>query len=189
MKVLLHICCGVCATSVIEKLLCKGYTITGYFYNPNIHPVDEYKRRLDAAIKAAGEWNIELIEGKYDREEWFQSIKGTEYEPEGGKRCEICYRLRLEKTYEYARKHMYDAFTTTLTVGPMKEAAVINRIGREIGGDRFISDDYKKSGGFQRASALANEIGIYRQDYCGCVYGHEQQMLRKKEKNKNDKNK
>lgn len=186
MKVLLHICCGVCAGPCIEKLLCKGYTVTGYFYNPNIHPVDEYKRRLDSAIKAAERWDVELIEGKYDREKWFEMVKGFEYEPEGGKRCELCYHQRLLKTYEYARGHMYDLFTTTLTVGPMKKAEVINRIGREIGTERFISDDYKKNGGLQRASELAQEIGLYRQDYCGCVYGHEQELARRKEKSKNE---
>ena len=167
----------------MERLLCQGHTVTGYFYNPNIHPVDEYQRRLDSAIRAAEQLNVELVEGKYDRERWFEAIKGTEYEPEGGMRCEICYRLRLENAYGYARRHMYDLFTTTLTVGPMKSAEVINRIGREIAGDRFIADDYKKKGGFQRSSALADEMKLYRQDYCGCVYGHEQQLARKKKKN------
>jgi epoxyqueuosine reductase len=186
MKLLLHVCCGVCAGSVVENLLCRGYTITGYFYNPNIHPVDEYKRRLDSAVRALKEWDIELIEGKYDRQRWFELAQGTEYEPEGGKRCEICFRMRLEKTFEYARRHLYDVFTTTLTVGPMKSAEIINRIGREIGEDRFIADDYKKKGGFQRSSALADEIGLYRQSYCGCVYGHEMQLARKAKKSKNE---
>jgi epoxyqueuosine reductase len=187
MKVLLHICCGVCAGPVIEKLLCRGYTVTGYFYDPNIHPADEYERRLASAQKTANELNIELIEGKYDRERWFEAVQGTEYEPEGGKRCEICYRLRLQKTYEYAKRHMYDAFTTTLTIGPMKKAETINRIGLEIGADRFIADDYKRNGGSERAALLSRELGLYRQDYCGCVYGHEEQLKRKNEKKKNEK--
>ena len=186
MKLLLHICCGVCAGPVIEKFLCRGYTVTGFFYNPNIHPADEYRRRLDSVIKVADHFGIELIEGKYDRERWFEAVKGAEYEPEGGRRCEICFRFRLEKSYEYARKHMYDQFTTTLSMGPMKSAEVINRIGREIGGDRFVLDDYKRNGGSQRSSEISAELGLYRQNYCGCVYGHEQQLAKKAKKNKNE---
>jgi len=180
MKILLHICCGVCASSVIERLLCEGHTVTGFFYNPNIHPADEYQRRLEAAKKAAGEWNIELVEGKYDRERWFESVKGQVYSPEGGKRCAICYRLRLEKTYEYMKRHMFNAFTTTLTVSPMKDALVVNEIGRDIGGDKFICADFKKKGGFQRAGELSKEWGLYRQHYCGCVYSQEEALRREK---------
>lgn len=162
----------------MEKLLVRGYTLTGYFYNPNIQPADEYQKRLDSARKCLANWGIELIEGKYDREKWFEAVKGCEYEKEGGKRCDICFRMRLQRTYEYARAHMYDAFTTTLTMGPMKDASMINLAGREIGRDRFIQDDFKKKDGFKRSLEIAAELGIYRQDYCGCVYGHEIQLAR-----------
>ena len=94
MKVLLHICCGVCAGAVTERLMIEGHSVTGFFYNPNIHPVDEYERRLDAARKVARELGFELIEGIYDRENWFQMVKGKEYEPEGGARCEMCFIMR-----------------------------------------------------------------------------------------------
>ncbi len=189
MKVLLHMCCGICAIPAVEKLLCDGYTITGFFYNPNIHPVDEYQRRLEAARKVSGEWGFELVEGKYDREKWFEAVRGHEYEKEGGERCLICYRLRLEKTYEYAKRHMYDAFTTTLTSSPMKDVSAINRIGGDIGGDRFIRADFKKNGALERASVLSREMGLYRQGYCGCVYGHEQQMLKEERTRGNESEK
>ena len=174
MKVLLHICCGACASSVAERLMCDGYQVTGFFYNPNIHPADEYKRRLDAAHKVAKELKFELVEGAYDRERWFELIKGTEYAPEGGQRCQRCFRMRLEKTQEYMLKHIFDSFTATLTVSPLKDAALVNSIGREIGGDKFMCMDFKKKGGSQRTVELAKEMGLYRQNYCGCIYSLEE---------------
>ena len=154
--------------------MCQGHVVTGFFYNPNIHPVDEYKKRFASAEKAAKELDFELVEGPYDRENWFGKIKGYEYEPEGGARCDICYRMRLEKTWQYMKKHMFDAFTTTLTVSPQKEATKVNAIGREIGDEKFLLADFKKKGGFLRATELAKEWGIYRQHYCGCVYSEEE---------------
>ena len=183
MRVLLHICCGVCAAAVIERLMCEGYRVTGFFYNPNIHPGDEYDKRLEAARSACGEFGIELVEGLYDREKWFEAIKGKEYEPEGGMRCETCFYIRLKKTYEYHMKKMFDAFTTTLTVSPLKDALLVNRIGYEIGGDRFIPADFKKKGGYTRAMELSREWGLFRQDYCGCIYSLEEKYAREKRKN------
>ncbi|MFC1548462.1 epoxyqueuosine reductase QueH [Candidatus Omnitrophota bacterium] len=188
MKVLLHVCCGICATAVAERLMCEGHRVTGYFYNPNIHPVDEYKKRLEAAKKAAEELGFELVEGPYDRERWFELVKGTEYEVEGGSRCEICYKMRLEKTYEYMRKKMFDAFTTTLSASPHKDAMLINAIGREIGDERFICADFKKKGGFARATELSDEMALYRQHYCGCIYSQEaehRKALRHEKENHN----
>ena len=157
-----------------------GHTITGYFYNPNIHPADEYKKRLEMAKKVAGELRFELAEGPYDRENWFEAVKGKEYEPEGGARCEICFRMRLEKTYEYFKKKGgFDLFTTTLSIGPMKDALLVNRIGYEIGGDRFITANFKRKGGFARAVELAKDWDLYRQHYCGCIYSKEEMLKRK----------
>lgn len=164
--------------------MCEGHTVTGYFYNPNIHPADEYMKRLDAAKKVAKEIGFEFIEGKYDRENWFELIKGTEYEPEGGKRCELCFRMRLKDTYEYSKKHMFDKFTTTLSVSPHKDVVLVNQIGREIGGEDFICADFKKKNGFQRAMEMAKEMGLYRQGYCGCIYSKEEML--KKEKSGNE---
>ncbi|MBD3426118.1 MAG: recombinase [Candidatus Omnitrophica bacterium] len=180
MKILLHICCGVCAGAVAEKLMIEGHRVTGYFYNPNIHPVDEYQRRLEASRKVATELGFDLVEGPYDRQKWFELVKGLEYAPEGGDRCRICYRIRLEQTYKYMREKIFGAFTTTLSVSPHKDAAVINSIGREIGGEKFINADFKKKGGFLRATEMSREMGLYRQDYCGCVYSQEEALRRRR---------
>ena len=188
MNVLLHVCCGVCASSCIESLLCAGHTVTCFFYNPNIHPQDEYKRRLGAAEKAASEWKVEIIEGMYDRERWFELIKGTEYESEGGARCQKCIRMRLEKTYEFMKKRNFDAFTTTLSVSPHKDSRFICDLGEEIGGDKFLCENFKKNGGFKRAQELSREWGLYHQDYCGCIYSLEEAERRKiKNEKKNQK--
>jgi predicted adenine nucleotide alpha hydrolase (AANH) superfamily ATPase len=181
MKVLLHICCGVCASSVAERLMCEGHTVTGFFYNPNVHPADEYERRLEAARKVSRELGFELARGPYDRENWFQLIKGKEYEPEGGSRCETCFRMRLEKTYEYFRKKGdFKFFTTTLTVSPKKDALLVNRVGCDIAPDHFMAANFKTKNGFLRATELAREWGLYHQHYCGCIYSKEEMLKRSK---------
>jgi predicted adenine nucleotide alpha hydrolase (AANH) superfamily ATPase len=180
MKVLLHICCGVCAGSVAERLMCEGYEVTGFFYNPNIHPADEYQKRLKAAEKVAHHLQFELIEGPYEREKWFPLVKGKEYEPEGGERCRICFEMRLKKTYKQLLKGMFDRFATTLTVSPLKNVDLVNQTGREINEERFICADFKKKNGYQRAVELARELDLYRQTYCGCIYSLEE-ALRKKD--------
>ncbi len=179
MKILLHICCGICASSVVEKLMSEGHVVTGYFYNANIHPSDEHKKRLDAAKKVAEEWNIDLIEGPYDRERWFELVKGYQNDPEGGRRCEICFRMRLESTFDEMKNGMFDAFATTLSVSPHKDVTAVNSVGREIGGEKFILADFKKNGGFQRANELSKEWSLYRQYYCGCIYSLEESYKRR----------
>jgi len=176
MKILLHICCGVCAAPAVEWLMAEGHVVTGFFYNPNIHPAPEYEKRLMAAKKAASELGFKLEEGLYDREVWFEAVNGTEHVSEGGKRCGICFEMRLRKTYERMKKNMCNAFTTTLSVSPHKNVSEINAIGRAIGGERFISADFKRRGGFQRAGVLAKEWGLYRQNYCGCIYSLEERL-------------
>ncbi len=141
---------------------------------------------MEAAREVAAEIGFELVEGPYDRERWFELVKGKEYEPEGGARCETCFRMRLEKTHEYMKKKMFDAFTTTLTVSPHKDVTLVNAIGRDIGGEKFISADFKKKGGFARAMEAAKEMGLYRQRYCGCVYS-EEEMHRRETKQKSEK--
>lgn len=170
MKVVLHICCGVCAAGVVEKLTSEGHQVLGLFYNPNIHPLDEYNRRLKVTQEVAGKLNFPLEVGLYTPEEWLKQTASLASEPEGGRRCEVCFRLRLERTYRYMLEHGWDAFTTTLTVSPQKSAEMINRVGREVGGERFLARDFKKRGGFQRAIELANKWCLYRQNYCGCLY-------------------
>jgi len=170
MRIVLHVCCGVCAAGVAETLTLEGHEVLGFFYNPNIHPRDEYERRLEAAYRVAREFNLTLVAGPYTPEEWFKATASLENEPEGGRRCGICFKLRLERTYLYLLDSGGDAFTTTLTISPRKSAALVNRIGQEIGQDSFLARDFKKREGFKRATELARKWDLYRQDYCGCQY-------------------
>lgn len=170
MRVVLHICCGVCAAGVVDTLLREGHEVRGFFFNPNIHLSDEYQRRLEAARLVAERLRFPLDEGAYMPEEWFRETESLSKEPEGGARCEVCYRLRLSKAYAHMLDLGAEAFTTTLTVSPRKQASVVNRIGHEVGGDAFLARDFKKRDGFKRAMQRAKEWEIYRQDYCGCVY-------------------
>jgi predicted adenine nucleotide alpha hydrolase (AANH) superfamily ATPase len=173
-KVVLHICCGVCAAGAVETLSREGHQVIGFFYNPNIHPIEEYQRRLEVATKVAKELNFPLETGPYTPEEWLNLTGSLKDEPEGGRRCPICYRLRLEKTRDYMIACGADAFTTTLTISPHKSAQVINQIGKEIGGEKFLVRDFKKKDGFKRAMQLAKKWELYRQDYCGCIYSMRQ---------------
>ena len=170
MRILLHICCGVCAAGSTEQLISEGHLLTGYYYNPNIHPVEEYDKRLQAAQTVGGIMHFQVIVPTYSPEKWLESTANLSQEPEGGKRCAVCFRTRLQATYDYMRANDFEAFTTTLTIGPQKSTETINRIGKEIGGDRFLVRDFKKHGGYQRAVKLAKRYQIYRQNYCGCLY-------------------
>ncbi|MFC2035360.1 epoxyqueuosine reductase QueH [Chloroflexota bacterium] len=170
MKIVLHICCGVCAASVVEKLTLEGHEIFGLFYNPNIYPQEEYNKRLEASRKVAKQLNFPLEEGPYTPQKWFEETIYMENEPEGSKRCEICFRLRLKETYLYSKDYGGDAFTTTLTISPRKSADMINQVGRKISRSRFLVRDFKKGSGFQRATELSKQWDLYRQHYCGCIY-------------------
>ena len=170
MKIVLHICCAVCAAGVAERLAAEGHDVLGLFYNPNIHPEEEYKRRLEATSRVARELNFPLKVAPYTPQEWLEATASLADEQEGGKRCAVCFRMRLEEAYRYLKEEGGDAFTTTLTVSPHKAAAVINQLGRQIGGDSFLARDFKKDKGFERAMERAKELGLYRQHYCGCRY-------------------
>ena len=170
MKIVLHICCGVCAAGAVTQLTAEGHQVQGFFYNPNIHPAVEYEKRLAAVHRVAKELNFPLVIPPYTPEEWLTAAASLENEPEGGRRCEACFRLRLQKTYLYLAESGGDAFTTTLTIGPGKSAALVNRTGQSIGGDKFLARDFKKKEGFTQAMALAGKWALYRQNYCGCRY-------------------
>jgi len=170
MRIVLHICCGVCAAGAAAALAEEGNQVLGYFCNPNIHPAEEYQRRLQAACQAAEKLGFPLEAGPYEPEEWLKKTELLNAEPEGGKRCQLCYRFRLESTYLHLKECGADAFTTTLTISPHKPAATINKIGREIGGEKFLARDFKKKEGFKRAMESAKEWGLYRQNYCGCIF-------------------
>jgi len=169
-RILLHVCCGVCSFSCIEQLKQKGYCVDGLFYNPNIYPFGEYERRRDAAVAVAKETGITLVQDHYSASEWVNKCGDYKNQPEGGKRCLLCYELRLRKTADACRKGNYDYFTTTLTVSPHKDSLAINGIGKNVGAERFLVCDFKKDDGFKKTIAFAKTANIYRQHYCGCMY-------------------
>lgn len=171
-KLLLHACCAPCSAYVIQ-LLQKDYDVIGYFYNPNIHPEEEYQKRLAEEKKYFDKLNIELIEGLYDKERWFGLVKDHERDSERGERCWICYRLRLEQAGRFAKDNGYDVFTTTLSLSPHKDFAKIKQIGREIRSQydiKFLEQDFKKHDGFKRSLEISKCENFYRQNYCGCIY-------------------
>ena len=171
-KILLHICCGPCSTSVIERLS-DEYDITGFFYNPNIHPKKEYARRLESLKIVAEKTGLRLFIGEYNTAKWFELVKGLESEPEGGKRCEVCFAMRLKETIKFAKQNGFDLITTTLSISPRKNADMINSIGTKLAneaGIQFLEANFKKKNGFLRSVMLSKEYGLYRQNYCGCVF-------------------
>jgi len=172
-KVLLHICCGVCALYAIEKLKREGYLVEGLFFNPNIYSADEYLRRIKAAQVAASIQKVKIKELEYEPSLWLAVCGEHKDEKEGGQRCQLCYKLRLQKTFEMVKELGFDFFTTTLTISPHKDSTIINGIGKDIGSDSFLVMDFKKKDGFNKTMKLAKQHNIYRQRYCGCIYSNE----------------
>ena len=171
-KLLLHICCAPDATVAFQRLS-DDYQVTGFFYNPNIHPESEYTLRLEEAGKLSKSFGVELIKPSYDAEEWFSSIKGYEKEKEGGLRCMGCFFMRMEKTAIFAKENGFEAFTTNLTVSPHKNADLINSIGEKISKTyniKFLPQNLKKNDGFKISVELSRKHNLYRQNYCGCKF-------------------
>ncbi len=171
-RLLLHTCCAPCSTWSIEALR-NEYDITCFFYNPNIQPREEYDMRLSDERRYCSRVGVDLVEGEYEIEEWESEIRGHENDPEGGERCRICYGMRLLETGGRAAKGGFDAFTTTLTISPHKDASVINSLGEDIAvriGIPFVSLDLKKRDGFKKSIEMSHEHDLHRQDFCGCVY-------------------
>lgn len=168
-KLLLHCCCAPCSSACLERLK-EFFDITVLFYNPNIED-GEYERRKDELIRLIRTtgW-AEIMDCDHDTAEFYKSIKGFEDCPEGGDRCKKCFELRLAKTAEIAQRENFDYFTTTLTISPLKDADAINEIGERLGGERWLCSDFKKKNGYLRSIQLSKEYGLYRQDYCGCVF-------------------
>ena len=172
-KLLVHSCCAPCATYSFEKLISDKFLPVAFFYNPNIHPENEYKRRLDELIKFADFKKYSLIIEEDSPETWLNFVKGFEQEKEGGKRCEQCFRLRLEKAAILARENNFDGFTTVLTISPHKNSAIINQIGKELSEKHniyFLEENFKKNEGFKKSLELSKEYNLYRQSYCGCIF-------------------
>ena len=189
---LLHACCGPCSSYVLEYL-CRFFEITVLYYNPNIYPQEEYDRRLKELLtfytKFLPAKNVRVIQAPYDPEDFYKATGTRENpelakEPERGERCRRCYELRLRYAYNYACANNFDYFCTTLSISPFKDADMINEIGEKLvegpnitsgvlehtEGPRWLPSDFKKKNGFKRSLELSEEYGLYRQEYCGCIY-------------------
>lgn len=178
-RLFLHSCCAPCSSYCLEYL-CRYFLITVFYYNPNISFSEEYRKRvaeqkrlIAAYNKEEKGWPIDIVEGDYEPERFYEMAKGYENCPEGGERCFRCFDLRLRKTAELAQAGGYDYFATTLTISPLKNAAKINEIGQAISGEYAISwlpSDFKKKNGYKRSIELSAEYELYRQNYCGCAF-------------------
>ena len=175
-SLLLHSCCAPCSSYVIEYLS-NYFDITVFFYNPNIHPEEEYQKRVIEQREFIQNFPsanpVLFVEAGYDVESFFNFSKGLENEPERGKRCTLCFGMRLENTARYAALNGFDYYTTTLSISPHKNAQLLNSMGEELGeqyGVSFLNSDFKKKNGYKRSCELSVEYGLYRQDYCGCIY-------------------
>lgn len=175
-RLLLHSCCAPCSSYVLEALN-RAFDIDLFYYNPNIAPREEFDRRvaelerLAAALPHANE--VRVIVGDYDAAAFMAMCRGHEADPEGGARCELCFRMRLGAAARLARERGSDYFTTTLTISPLKDAQRLNAIGMELSeqvGVPWLPSDFKKKNGYRRSCELSAEYGLYRQDYCGCVF-------------------
>ncbi len=177
---LLHACCAPCSSYVLEYLA-QYFKITLFYYNPNISPEEEYRKRVAEVRRLLSrlpvKYPVSLLEGNYDPQRFFEMAKGRETEPEGGGRCALCYELRLREAAQEAKRRGFDWFTTTLSVSPYKHAQTLNGIGSELEkeyGVRYLHSDFKKRGGYQRSIELSHLYGLYRQNYCGCVFSMRQ---------------
>ncbi|MEK9183216.1 MAG: epoxyqueuosine reductase QueH [Patescibacteria group bacterium] len=177
-RLLLHTCCVVCSSHVLDVLR-REYQVTAYFYNSNIEPVEEYERRRDTTRERCEEIGLPFVEGPAGHNHWAEAVRGFEHEPEGGARCLICWRLRLEEAARYAKENGFEVFATTLTMGRNKKAEVINPLGQQAGEKysvKFYEADWKKGGGQEAAYQLAKEHNFYRQNYCGCSFNREKKI-------------
>ncbi|MBQ9928487.1 MAG: epoxyqueuosine reductase QueH [Lachnospiraceae bacterium] len=187
----LHSCCAPCSSYVLEYLR-NFFRITVLYYNPNITADEEYEKRVEEQKRLIAEFNVQaeveaevsaecsesafeiaIVEGNYDKQLFFDSVKGLEKCKEGGERCFVCYELRLAETAKQAKQLGMDYFTTTLTISPLKNAVKLNEIGERLAkeqGVMWLPSDFKKKGGYQRSIELSKEYDLYRQNYCGCIY-------------------
>ncbi len=186
-KLLIHSCCAPCSSYVLEYLS-DYFDISVFYYNPNIYPEDEYARRveeqkhlLEAMPLRA---HVKFIQGEYVPEDFYHAVNGYEKEPEGSVRCFLCYEMRLREAAQLAKHGDFDYFTTTLSISPYKNAEKLNEIGGRLAdeyGIKYLPSDFKKKNGYKRSIELSREYGLYRQDYCGCVFSMRERQLGKKE--------
>lgn len=171
MKVLLHACCGPCASACVPALRALGHEVGIFYSNSNIAPDAEFEKRLASLRVLAAAEKAELFVDPPDHADWFAKVaRGLESEPEKGARCAKCFRYNLARASAFAAAHGYDAFTTSLTVSPHKVSAMVFAAGAETGGDRFLPVDFKKHDGFKHSLERSAALGLYRQNYCGCEF-------------------
>ena len=182
---LLHSCCAPCSSYVLEYLT-QFFHVTVLYYNPNIYPAQEYEHRVNEQQQFIQEFPMkhaaDFIEGPYETERFYEMAKGMEDLPEGGERCFACYELRLAKTAVYAKRLGMDYFTTTLSISPMKNAQKLNEIGERLAavyGVAYLYSDFKKKNGYLRSTQISKEYGMYRQDYCGCIFSMQEREKKK----------
>lgn len=172
----LHSCCAPCSSAVLERLH-EVFELVVFYYNPNISPEAEFRHRAEEQKRLVEEMPLRgdarVVEGEYDPQRFYELVRGHEEDPEGGERCGICFEMRLRKTAEYARSIGAEYFTTTLSISPLKNAQRLNELGRAIAGEfglNYLLSDFKKKDGYRRSCVLSEEHGLYRQDFCGCVF-------------------
>ena len=187
-RLLLHACCAPCSSAVLEYLS-QYFAITLLYYNPNIAPLEEYQKREAELRRLVSQMKfthpVELLPCQYDGQAFVQAARGLEGEPEGGKRCEACFRLRLRYAAQEAARLRFDYYTTTRSISPMKNAPLLNQLGEEIGrefGVAHLPSDFKKKDGYKRSVQLSKEYDLYRQDYCGCAFSKAQRQREKEER-------
>lgn len=187
-RLLLHSCCAPCSSYTLEYLT-EHFSVTVYYFNPNITPADEYSRRVEEQKRLIAELPtrnpVSFVEGSYTPEDFFAAVKGLEHIPEGGERCFACYRLRLEKAAALAAAEGYDYFGTTLSISPYKNAPKLNDICEQLAAVYSVKPlplDLKKRGGYKRSVELSAEYSLYRQDYCGCIFSKREAEERRAKK-------
>ena len=186
-RLFLHACCAPCSSYVLEYLS-RFFSVTVFFYNPNISPKEEYEKRVAEIRRLISEMEflhpVDLVEGAYRPEDFYAMAKGMEDVPEGGERCFKCYRLRMEAAAKLAQEGGYDYFTTTLSISPLKNAQKLNEIGIRLGeeyGVPYLKSDFKKKNGYKRSVELSAQHHLYRQNYCGCVFSKREAELREQQ--------
>ncbi len=172
-KIVIHTCCAICSGYPLSYLKDMGYQVVAYFYNPNIYLESEYQKRLEAERTLCKHFEIELVEAKYDPQEYYDFVKGFETEPEKGLRCDKCFELRLLQTAKFAKSIGIERFTTSLGISPHKNFEKLSKIGEEISkklGIEYLAINFRKKDGFLKTNEISRELGLYRQNYCGCKF-------------------
>ena len=179
MKILMHICCSNCSIYPLQDLLLRDISVTGFWFNPNIHPYTEYSARIESVIKFSGLWGLDVeYEDEYCLDDFLKAVAGR-----GSERCTACYEMRLDRTAQAAKALDFDGFTTSLLASPYQKFDTIVGQGRKAAerhGTAFLADDFRP--GWQVSQGLSRELGLYRQKYCGCIYSEMERFAKKKKK-------